>query len=195
VRRRHTRALAIIALAGTLVLGQGVAGADQGVSINLGSVEVDGTLDPGDSYRFPEVQITNRGDEVATYLMSARPIEGSDEEPLEPGWFTLAPTRFTLDPGAVQVVSIALDVPAGAPSGTYTGLIGPDIVNDRSGITIGAGVATKFTFEIADAGWTTDLEAFLDRNQTLIYSVIGIGLLAAAGIWVSRRFSISIERR
>lgn len=190
--RSRLRTLSTVLLA-ALVLGQGWAVAEQGVSINLGSIRVDEPLERGGSYRLPVMEVTNEGTEVSTYRMTARPVTGQEELPLVAEWFSMSPSEFTLQPGELGSVAIMLNVPRDAKVGAYAGLVGPSLVPAIQGASIGAGVASKVTFEVAldDASLTS----IVDDYGVWVYGAVGLLMLVWVVAALRRRFTFRIERR
>lgn len=190
------RLLLAVAAALSLV-GHGPAIADQGVSINLGSIRVDEPLERGGSYRMPAMEVTNPGTEVSTYRMTARPVTGQDELPLTDDWFVMTPEEFTLEPGATSSVTIMLTIPLDAEAGVYTGLLGPSLVPTTEGASAGAGVAAKVTFEVLPEGtaWISRAASFVDDRGIWLYGALGLLLILALVATLRRRFTFHIERR
>lgn len=179
------------------LVGHGPAIADQGVSINLGSIRVDEALERGGSYRLPVMEVTNPGTEVSVYRMTARPVTGQDELPLTGDWFVMTPEEFTLEPGATRSVTIMLMVPLDAEAGVYGGLLGPSFVPVTEGASVGAGVAAKVTFEVLPDGtsWTSQAASFIDDSGIWLYGALGLLLILVLVSTLRRRFTFHVERR
>lgn len=190
------RLLLAVTVAFSLV-GHGPAIADQGVSINLGSIRVDEALERGGSYRLPVMEVTNPGTEMSVYRMSARPVTGQDALPLVGDWFVMTPKEFTLEPGASGSVTIMLTVPLDAEAGIYAGLLGPSLVPTTEGASVGAGVAAKVTFEVAPAGtpWASLVGSFVNDHGVWLYRALGLLLIVVLAATLRRRFTFHVERR
>jgi hypothetical protein len=175
----------------------GFARADQGVAINLGAISIDEPLDRGESYRLPDIDVSNPGSEDSVYRMSARPVSGSEHMHLEPGWFTMHPLEFELSPGDVVTVSTTLQIPPEAQAGRYEGLIGPSLVPEGGGAAIGAGAAAKISFEVTPdpSSLSTRTSAFMAENGPLVWIGASMILVIGLAFFVGRRFTLRVERR
>ncbi len=196
IRRAWTGAVVALVTGAVLVL-PAYAIADQGVAINLGSITIEEPLERGESYRLPAMEVTNPGTEASAYEVAARPVTGPDQLELSNDWFVIVPTEFTLEPGATQPVSIALNIPDNAQSGIYAGLIGPSIVPAGGGASVGAGAAAKLTFEIPPDPTSLSSRAteVMDSHARWVYGAIVLLVLVALVVMLGRRFAFRIERK
>ncbi len=180
----------------TAVAGVIPAAADQGVSINLGSIKINEPLIRGQDYRLPEMEVSNPGMDTSTYLMEVRAVRDQDALPLDRGWFSLNPERFELGPGDSQVVLMVLHVPDDASLGAYGGLVGASIVPARQGASVGAAAAAKLTFEVARPdSIISPLASWLKENPLIVYGLTALVVASLAARVLRRKFTFSIERR
>jgi hypothetical protein len=194
MRLRSAGAIAVFVL---VLSAPGIAAADQGVSIDLGAIEVDEPLDRGGTYRLPVMRVTNEGTDPATFVVSARPVSDQDDRQIDESWFTIEPSRFVLDAESTKDVAIELTIPTDARSGSYAGLIGPSTAPDTDGATVGAGVAAKISFDVAPSGWSPGSwigSAIRDHTGWSV-AVLGLFALAVVFLVLRRRYSFRIERR
>jgi hypothetical protein len=194
-----TRALrlALLVIGASLSGGASVA-ASSGVSIDVGSIAVSEQLSPGGEYKLPTFGVRNPGTDETSYVLVVSYVD--DQTSLRPpqGWFTFSPANLTLTGGASHRIDTSLAIPADAEPGTYTALIGPQIVVAGGGAQVGAGAAARLSFTVQPSSafdaWFRWLLRFLGENPWL-------GLLAIAALAVvvlvllRRRFRISISRR
>lgn len=189
------RALAVLIFL-TAAVSALPAAANQGVSVNLGSIRIDEPLARGHDYRLPEMVVSNPGTSTSTYVMEVRAVKDQANLPLEEDWFSMNPERFQLDAGASRAVSIALHVPEDAPTGTYGGLVAASIVPATQGASVGAAAAAKLTFEVArPASILSPLASWLEVNTFVLYGLAAVAAASIAAMVLRRRFTFSIERR
>src|SRR4029079_2433405 len=93
------------------------AAASTGVAIDLGRVTVRQSLTPGGSYELPTIGVRNPGTETTTYVLRASPVELEGHAAPPSGWFSFAPARLTLEPGATRAVRVRIALPTGADPG------------------------------------------------------------------------------
>jgi hypothetical protein len=192
---RRTALVAAIALAAGLLVP--AAGADRGVSVDLGRIAIDQKLQAGGSYALPTMGVRNPGTEPTSYLMGAQAIRGSrspDEK-----WFEFSPRELRLEPGESRQVRTRLRLPTGADPGDYEALLGAQIVSDGGGVQVGAAAAARLTFSVEPssqlAAWWLSLKAAF--TDALPWSAL-LPTLAALGLglaFVRKRFAFRVERR
>jgi hypothetical protein len=180
----------------TAVVGSAPATADQGVSIDLGSVALDEPLVQGTIYRLPEMTVSNPGDESATYLMEVRAVTGQTNIPLDMSWFSFDPERFDLGPDASQVVTISVKVPEGAAPGAYSGLVAVNVAAAPEGVSVGAAAAAKLSFEVAKPDTVfSPIAEWWDTNAAIALWLGAIVAFVLSLRIIGKRFTISIKRR
>ena len=182
---------------GAILLLPGIAVADQGVAINLGSIQIEEPLTRGESYRLPQMEVTNPGTEVSAYEVTARSIGGEDSLPVMGDWFVISPGEFKLNPGATQSVTIALSIPLDADAGVYSGLVGPSLLPSSEGASLGAGAAAKVTFEVPldPTSLTGRATSLLDDHGDWVLGLVGLLLVVALAVAIQRRFTFRVERK
>lgn len=192
------RRLTVVLLAGACLVAT-PAGADRGVALDLGKVEVTDGLLAGGGYRLPVFGVRNPGDESTSYRMVVSYV--TDQKGLEPpkGWFRFEPARFRLEPGNSRAVSARIELPTGADPGDYEALLAAQIVTEGKGVQIGGAAASKVSFTIEpsstlEAYWLA-MRRFLTEHAPFTWAApLALALLAAA--WsVRRRFRFTVARR
>ena len=192
---RRTALVVAIALAAGLLVP--AAGADRGVSVDLGRIDIDQKLEAGGSYTLPTMGVRNPGTEMTSYRMGAQAIRGSrspDEE-----WFEFQPRELRLKPGESRQVRTRLRLPTGAEPGDYEALLGAQIVSDGGGVQVGAAAAARLTFTVEPssqlaAWWLSAKTSFTDALpwSALLPAVAALGLGLVS---VRKRFAFRVERR
>ena len=190
-------ALLVVAGAGMLLLASPV-GAGRGVAVDLGRIDIDQPLAPGGAYRLPELGVRNPGDERTSYRLKVWPIRGAALAP-PAGWFRITPERLTLGPNQIQKVQTRIVLPPGATAGDYAALLGPEIVNEESGASVGAAAATRLTFTVKQAstleGWWNRFERWFGDHRPWTILVPALLLAAFAADRLRRRYRLAFERR
>ena len=195
VRVREVTVLAI----SLALTGAGPAAADRGVALDLGRLDIAQTLTPGGGYRLPPVGIRNPGDEVTTYRMVVRSVQGQARIPVPRGWLEFEPDEVTLRPGQTKNVETWLSLPTGADPGRYEGLLAAQIVSDAKGAQIGAAAAAKVTFEVESAtllgAWWHRLSTWFSDKAPWTWLVPAVLASLLAGVQFRRRFAFRLEKR
>jgi hypothetical protein len=171
----------------------------QGVAIDLGRIDVDEQLIPGERYQLPTIGVRNPGTAATDYRMTVQPITGADTPDAD--WFSFSPARFSLEPDARQPVEIVLQLPADAPGGDYAVLVSAQVVSEGDGARVGAAAAARLTFSVPATPPPVsappppapdDPGAF---PWLLVILAMLVILLLAWLIRAMRRYDIRIERR
>jgi hypothetical protein len=187
----------IVACAGALLLAFS-AGADRGVAVDLGRIDIDQPLAPGGAYRLPELGVRNPGDERTSYRVKVWPVRGAGLAPPE-DWFRIAPDRVTLRPNEIRKIQTRIVLPPDAAAGDYAALLGPEIVSDKSGASVGAAAVTRLTFTVESAstleGWWNRFKRWFDDHLPWTAIVPALLLAALAADRLRRRFRFAIEKR
>lgn len=194
-------AIAVVAVL-TGVLWPAWAGhADQGVGVNLGSIQVEQVLRPGGSYGLPALGVLNSGDEPGQYVVAITYDEHQARLQPREGWFSIQPQTFRLAPGETRSVDIRLDLPTGAGPGDYFAYIEARPVDDGEGVRVNIAAATRLSFTVEPASWLDAqrrrVERFLRDNQPWT-SLLPLAAVAGfAFAWCSRRvrFRLPFEPR
>ena len=191
-------ALSLLAFGAALVTSAAPVDAGEAVSIDVGTIAVREQLVPGGEYRLPTFGVRNPGTESTSYEITVSYVDG--QETLRPPkeWFTFEPATLSLGVNESRPVTTTLEIPADAEPGEYSALIGPQIVGEGTGATVGAGAAARLTFTVQPSsaldGWLRWLFRFLSDNPWVWIG--GLLIVALAVLWVLRkRFSISVTRR
>lgn len=95
------------------------ASANAGVGINLGKVILSNTLTPGSNYVLPSMTVYNDGDQASGYEMAVTFNEKQPELKPKDSWVSFSPERFSLAPGAVQIVQMSISIPEDVKTGDY----------------------------------------------------------------------------
>ena len=196
----RVNALALgLALVAALLAGSSSAGADVGVGVNLGRIEVDDRLSPGGRYNLPTLGVINTGDEPGDYEVVISYVADQEEKRPPEGWFEFKPQRFFLEPGETQAVDIRISLPSGADPDDYFALIEAHPVSTQEGVTIGVAAATKLTFTVKPSSqfsaWLLQIRNFFEDNSpfSIVLPPTLAGLLLV--YLLARRFRLRIERR
>ena len=172
--------------------------ATQGVSVDLGRVEVDEPLRAGQRYQLPTIGVTNPGTESATFEVSVDARAGVDAAPDD--WFRLAPSSFELDPGDTQPVAVELVLPPGARPDRYEQLLSAKlVVGESGGTTVGAAAASILTFEVVPSTlveglWLSIVSFFRAGQPWTTAAVIAAAVVVLVG-WVRRNFEFAVSKR
>ncbi len=194
--RRST--VTVLAAGAVLLVGAAPVAAGKAVSIDVGSIAVREQLVPGGEYRLPTFGVRNPGTESTSYVLDVSYVDG--QEALRPPaeWFSFAPSTLTLGVGESRAVETMLEIPTDAEPGEYAALIGPQIVAEGSGPTIGAGAAARLSFTVQPSSaldaWLRMLWRFLMENPW-IWIVVLLAVAAAVLWFLRKRFRFSVQRR
>lgn len=177
------------------------ARADTGVGVNLGKIEIDDRLAPGERYRLPTLGVINTGDEPGDYEVVISYLADQKEKRPPEDWFEFQPQRFFLEAGESQAVAIRITLPTGADPGDYFALIEAHPVSTQEGVTIGVAAATKLYFTVKPSNvlsaWLLRVRYFFDDNGPWSY-IIPSSLGALLLLYLLRRYfrvRLQIERR
>ena len=190
--------LQIMALAGAALFGAAPALASQGVSIDVGRIDVSDALAPGGQYKLPSFGVRNPGTEATTYRIAVSSIDGQDARPPEQSWFAFSPAELTLGPGESRPITASITLPANAEPGRYAALVGPEIVSTGTGAQVGAGAAARLTFTVAESSTFDAFLRWLGRTvgqNPWIFGVVAVAIAAGVARLLRRRFNFSISRR
>lgn len=192
------RGLAILLLAGVALLAAAPAGAQTGVSIDVGRITVSDELAPGGEYRLPTFGVRNPGTDTTGYRITVSYLEGQEAARPPEEWFSFSPAEMTLTGGQSQPVQTRLTIPPDAEAGEYHALVGPQIVSAGGGAQVGAAAAARLTFNVGPCDgldcWLRWLWRFIQENPwLLIIPVAVVGLVALR--LLRRRFTFSVNRR
>jgi hypothetical protein len=185
-------------LAAAIVMPATSALAAQGVSVDLGRVQVDDRLRPGERYRLPTIGVTNPGDEAGSYRVVIGARDGQRAAP--DTWFRLEPASFDLAPGETQAVEVELVLPPDADPDRYEQLISAQLaVGDSGAAAVGAAAASILTFEVTPSsllqGLGLSAVSFFQAGHP--WSTLAIAALLAVVVarWVARNFEFAVKRR
>ncbi len=111
--------MTLVVALGALGAITGAALAQEGVGVNVGSIEVDEPIAPGGTYRLPSIGVINTGHDPGTYSLRITYLSGQPEmEPAE-DWFRFSPDLFVLEPDEAQSVIVSIQLPLTARPGDY----------------------------------------------------------------------------
>jgi hypothetical protein len=192
---------AVIGSSLAFVASAAIAEADQGVSIDLGSIALNEKLAPGGSYRLPTLTVRNVGDEPGEYEVVIIHLNDADDEDAPAQWFDLQPKRFFLEPNQAQKVELRIGLPAGADPGRYGALVEAHAVSDAEGVRISAAAASRVTFEVKPStlwqAWLLQLRRSFADHSPWSYALPAC-LLALVLAYLWRRYvrlGVKFERR
>ncbi len=177
--------MTLVVALGALGAITGAALAQEGVGVNVGSIEVDEPIAPGGTYRLPSIGVINTGHDPGTYSLRITYLSGQPEmEPAE-DWFRFSPDLFVLEPDEAQSVIVSIQLPLTARPGDYFAFVEAFPVRETEeggGASVGIAAATKlsFTVEQSNVFNASALWVYHRFQDTSPFSYIGIGLLAAA---------------
>ena len=190
--------LLVLAFAG-LILSAGPAGADRGVALDLGRIDVAQKLTPGGGYRLPPLGVRNPADEVTSYRIVVSHVQGQKGKPVPEEWVQVKPTELTLKPGRTLKVQARLNLPTGADPGDYEGLLAAQIVTKGEGAQVGAAAAAKLTFSVESAtllgAWWYRVRTFLSGHEPWTWLIPALLATALLGRQLRRRFAFQVVRR
>lgn len=196
--RTRLRLAVLLGIGAALLVSAAPALAGKAVSIDVGTIAVRELLVPGGEYRLPTFGVRNPGTESTAYVITVSYVDGQDALRPPASWFTFSPSSFSLEVGASRPVEARLTIPTDAEPGDYAALIGPQIVADGTGASVGAGAAAKLSFTVEPSSaldaFLRQLFRFLAENPWVLV-VAGLALLLLVLWLLRRRFSISIARR
>jgi hypothetical protein len=191
-------AVLVFLAAGTLI-GAPAARSDQGVSIDVGRIDVAQDLLAGGSYRLPGFGVTNPGSTRAGYRLAVSYVEGQQAGRPPQKWFRFSPERLTLRPGETRPVQVRLSLPAGANPGHYSALVGAQLVSEGGGAQVGATAAARLTFAIAPSSllqaWWLRAKTLFGDGRPWTYVVPALALALLAGRQLRRRLTVTVARR
>jgi hypothetical protein len=196
--RTRRRLAVLLGLGAALLVSAAPVFAGKAVSIDVGTIAVRERLVPGGEYRLPTFGVRNPGTEPTAYVIAVSYVDG--QEALRPPaeWFTFSPDSFSLEVGASRPVEARLTIPGDAEPGDYQALIGPQIVSDGTGASVGAGAAARLSFSVDPSSaldaFLRQLFRFLAENPWVLV-LAGLLLLIVVFWFLRRRFAFSISRR
>ncbi|MBI2780294.1 MAG: hypothetical protein HYX55_00670 [Chloroflexi bacterium] len=198
MKRPRSELAILLGLGAALLVSAAPVFAGKAVSIDVGTIAVRELLAPGGEYRLPTFGVRNPGTEPTSYVVAVSYVDGQDKLRPPASWFTFTPSSFSLESGAARPVDARLTIPTDAESGDYEALIGPQIVSDGTGASVGAGAAARLSFTVEPSSaldaLLRKLSRFIAENPWVL--VVGALALLLLIMWfLRRRFSISIARR
>jgi len=164
-----------------------------GVGVGTGKIQVEDKLKSGMSYELPPLTVLNTGDEPSDYEVSVAYHQDQPELIPPKEWFDFSPSKFYLDPGGAQTVSIKLNLPLKTVPGDYFAYLeGFPAKKSQSGVTtIGVAAAAKLYFTIEPANF---LEAIYYKAvafwtaYTPWTNVVVVLLFAVLLLWSFKKF-------
>lgn len=196
--RTRRRLAVLLGLGAALLVSAAPVFAGKAVSIDVGTIAVRERLVPGGEYRLPTFGVRNPGTEPTAYVIAVSYVDGQTALRPPAEWFTFSPASFSLEVGASRPVEVRLTIPSDAEPGDYQALIGPQIVSDGTGASVGAGAAARLSFSVDPS---SALDAFLRQlfrflaDNPWILVLAGLLLLLVVLWFLRRRFAFSISRR
>lgn len=193
---KKTKLLLVVLLFFTI---PNVALARVGVGVATGKIIIEEGLNPGVSYKLPNFSVVNTGDEVFNYGVSIEYLQGKDELDPSKEWFSISPSEFTLEPGAVQNVNVNLTIPIKTIPGNYFAFIEAHPVkrSETPGASINVAAASKLYFTVKPANifqgiYYKTVDFFLDYAPWT-YIVLAVLILAVLIVIVRKKFSFNIS--
>jgi len=163
-----------------------------GVGVGTSKIEITEILMPGEIYNLPPLTVINTGDEVADYGVGISYHEQQPEIMPPESWFIFSPSKFTLQPGQSQPVSIKLNIPIRTTPGDYFAYIEAHPIVSASGQTrINIASAAKIYFRIG----TSNLVAAVYYKAASFWNAynpwtsrIAIAMLIIGSIFIFKKF-------
>lgn len=141
-----------------------------GVGIGTGKIRMS-DLKAGGIYEVSPLSIVNTGDEVSDYQMGVAYNTNQPEMWPEKSWFKFTPGKFTLQPGAGQIVQVKLNLPVKMKPGDYFAYLEakpvpkPTLASGGNVARVGVAAASKFYFSVIPSNiW----QAIIYRFSTLL---------------------------
>jgi len=178
-----------------LLLSPLAASADIGTGVGANPIQLPNPVDAGHVYTMPQLYVVNTGTQAATYSVKVQALAQTGGQTVPAAWIEFGKNDFQLQPKESTVVPIKLDLPNGAPSGSYSSdlLVGTVTPGQQAGgATVGAAAAAKLSFSVAKPGphipWPWPWWAYL---------AAGAALLGSGGALAIRRLGLrlQLERR
>ena len=196
---RRSRAIVATALALAALTGAAGAGAETGVSIDVGKIAISDKLTPGGGYRLPTFGVRNPGTVRTSYRLRVSYLDGQGAKRPPADWFRFAPATVTLLPRETQPVQVSLSLPPGADPGDYEALVGAEIASNAPGARVGAAAAARVSFTVEPenllAAWWLKIRTFISDGTPWTW-VVPLAVLAIVVTGqVRRRFTFSVGRR
>ena len=181
----------LLACAAVLILTTSIAGADTGVGVTLGRIDLNSKLSPGGSYTLPKIGVLNTGSDAGDYVVDVTYLAEQNEKRPPANWFSFEPRQFHLDQGSSKNVEVHLTLPTHAEPGTYFAFIEAHPQDSGDGVSVSVAAATKLSFSVKPTSWLAAqrlrFNRFLDDNQTWLW-LLAAAALGALGVWSVRRY-------
>ncbi len=184
-----------------------------GVGVGTGKIYMEGKLKPGGIYivqesvkrqeseeRLATMSVINTGDEAGEYEMSVQFLTGQAEMQPKKEWFSYEPSKFYLDPGKAQAVTVRITLPVKTEPGDYFAFLEARPAKKsegQGGAQIGVAAATKLWFTVAPSNIFT---AMYYRTMALFrdykpWSQIVLSLIIVATLLVviKNKFSFQLS--
>ena len=176
--------LAVLAMVFLCLAAPMASATDYAIGSDAESITVDQAIHPGQTVTLPVFGIYNKGAKPVGYEMSVVAIGKTGG--VDASWVQFSPRTFSLDPGGVKKVNVAIFVPSGARPGTYRALLAGRIVSTGGpDVKLSAGIGPMLTIQVAggwwlSAAWYTST-GFFQRSSPWSYfgSIVAILALIA----------------
>lgn len=169
-----------------------------GVGVGTGKIQVEDKLKPGIIYELPSLTVLNTGDEESDYEVNVSYHEKQPQLRPPQSWFIFSPSKFHLEPGKAQTVTIKLNLPVRTEPGDYFAYLeGHPFKKSQSGnTTIGIAAAAKLYFTVIPGNFLEGIyykiisfwKVYSPWPQRLLI-LLAIG---TAYLWVRKHFNIQI---
>lgn len=131
-----------------------------GLKLIPGGIRAEQALPCGKKYELPAFTVINTGTSAAEVLVTVEKTQRPGRTAAEPGWFSISPQRFIIQPGGEQRVKITISVPPEVAPGDYAVGIRAVSALEASATFIG-GVQGHFLFsttysDLPDNHWAHD---------------------------------------
>ena len=175
------------------------ASATVGVGVGLGKIKMSEALRPGGTYQLPLLPVLNTGDETSSYIVGVDYLDNQPEMKPAKDWFSFTPSKFGLEPGRNQTVTVNLTIPLKTEPGDYFAFLEahPDVKVSGGGTAVGVAAASKLYFTVAPSNIFQALYYktvfFFGAYSPWTYIVLAVIIAAVLIYFLRKRFSFNIS--
>jgi hypothetical protein len=180
-------------VAPTAVYSQAEEQSRVGVGVGTGKIIIEDKLKSGARYELTPLSVINTGNVEAVYEVSLSYHEQQPEKRPLNNWFSFKPNNFTLKPGAIENVSVELQLPLQSEPGDYFAYLEAHpiqtVADGNTSVGVAAAAKLYFTVEpsnIFQALYYRVLSVY--ERYNLFFNVIGITLGVFVVLRIMRRF-------
>ncbi len=170
-----------------------------GVGVGTGKIVVDEKLKSGVIYQLPAITVINTGDEESDYALEIAYHQNQPELLPSKEWFVFKPELFHLTPGAVQVVTVSLNLPLKTIPGNYFSYVEAHPVkkSETGSMSVSIAAASKLYFTVLPSNIFEGLYyrtislwlKYSPWSNILAATILTFGVI----LFIKRFFKINIE--